>query len=108
LKSWTAPTKVTKYVLQAMDSAYIKHDPLGVVLIIGAWNFPVRLLLAPMVGALAAGNTVVIKPSELSVNISALVAELIPKYLNENVVQVVQGGPAETTWVLVVKKIDDG
>uniref|UniRef100_A0AC34RGP4 Aldehyde dehydrogenase n=1 Tax=Panagrolaimus sp. JU765 TaxID=591449 RepID=A0AC34RGP4_9BILA len=100
LKSWTAPTKVTKYVLQAMDSAYIKHDPLGVVLIIGAWNFPVRLLLAPMVGALAAGNTVVIKPSELSVNISALVAELIPKYLNENVVQVVQGGPAETTELL--------
>ena len=97
LKAWTSPKKVTRFILQAMDNAYIHHEPLGVVLIIGAWNFPVRLLLAPVVGALAAGNTVIIKPSELSVNTSDLIAKLVPSYLSKDVVRVVQGGPAETT-----------
>ena len=97
LKSWMAPTKVTRFILQAADSAYIQKDPLGVVLVIGAWNFPVRLLLAPVIGALAAGNTVIIKPSELSVATSTLIAELIPKYLSEDVIRVVEGGPKETT-----------
>jgi len=100
LKSWTSPKKVTRFILQAVDNAYIHHEPLGVVLIIGAWNFPVRLLLAPVVGALAAGNTVVIKPSELSVNTSDLIAKLVPSYLSKDVVRVVQGGPAETTELL--------
>jgi acyl-CoA reductase-like NAD-dependent aldehyde dehydrogenase len=100
LKSWTSPSKVTRYILQAADAAYIQKDPLGVVLIIGAWNFPVRLLLGPVVGALAAGNTVIVKPSELSVNTSELIAELIPKYLSSDVIKVVQGGAKETTELL--------
>ncbi|KAE9553592.1 hypothetical protein FO519_003187 [Halicephalobus sp. NKZ332] len=100
LKSWTSPKKVTRFILQAVDGAFIHHEPLGVVLIIGAWNFPVRLLLAPMVGALAGGNTVVLKPSELSVHTSALIAKLVPNYMSKDVVRVVQGGPAETTELL--------
>uniref|UniRef100_A0A7E4UN17 Aldehyde dehydrogenase n=1 Tax=Panagrellus redivivus TaxID=6233 RepID=A0A7E4UN17_PANRE len=100
LKCWTAPTKVTRYVLQALDSAYILKEPLGVVLVIGAWNFPVRLLLSPVVGAIAAGNTVVIKPSEISSHTSHLVALLVPEYLSEGVATVVEGGPAETTELL--------
>lgn len=58
-------------------------------MIIGAWNFPIQLLLVPLVGALAAGNTVVLKPSDLAKNVEALVAKLVPKYLDPKVVRVV-------------------
>ena len=61
------------------------------VLIIAPWNYPVQLLLGPLVGALAAGNTVVLKPSEVAPATSAALAELIPKYLDERVVAVVEG-----------------
>jgi aldehyde dehydrogenase (NAD+) len=51
-------------------------------LVIGAWNYPIQLTLVPMMGAIAAGNTVIVKPSEVSVNCSNLLSELIPKYLD--------------------------
>uniref|UniRef100_A0A1I7SNU4 Aldedh domain-containing protein n=1 Tax=Bursaphelenchus xylophilus TaxID=6326 RepID=A0A1I7SNU4_BURXY len=96
LKCWTAPEKVTRFLLQAADAAYIQPEPLGVVLIIGAWNFPVQLLLAPVVGALAAGNTVFLKPSELAPATEKLFLELFPKYIKENVVKVVKADKDET------------
>ncbi|WP_309081740.1 aldehyde dehydrogenase family protein [Zhihengliuella sp.] len=68
-------------------------QPKGMVLIIGAWNYPVQLLLSPLVGALAAGNTVALKPSELAPATSALLARLVPRYLDRRVVAVVEGGP---------------
>uniref|UniRef100_A0A0N4ZEG5 Aldehyde dehydrogenase n=1 Tax=Parastrongyloides trichosuri TaxID=131310 RepID=A0A0N4ZEG5_PARTI len=100
LRSWMSSTKVNKNILQAVDGAYTKKEPLGVVLIIGAWNFPVQLLLGPMIGALAAGNCVVLKPSELSVHTSELISKLIPKYMDKDVVSIVTGGPQETTELL--------
>ena len=71
-------------------------EPKGVVLIISPWNYPVLLALEPMADALAAGNAVCLKPSELSPNTSKLLAELVPQYLDSEAVRVVEGGPKET------------
>jgi aldehyde dehydrogenase (NAD+) len=73
---------------------------LGVVLIIAPWNYPVQLLLSPLVPALAAGNTVVLKPSEVATATARLMAEIIPRYLDTRVVTVVTGGVDETTELL--------
>jgi len=81
-------------------SAWTRYDPLGVVLVIAPWNYPAHLLLAPVVGALAAGNAVVAKPSELAPATSAALARLLPAYLDTDAVAVVEGGIPETTALL--------
>jgi aldehyde dehydrogenase (NAD+) len=73
------------------------------VLIIGAWNYPLTLVLQPLVGALAAGNCAVLKPSEVSTNFATLIAELLPKYLDPEAFSVVNGGVDVTTKVLEQK-----
>lgn len=78
-------------------------EPLGTVLIIGPWNYPFQLLFAPLVGALAAGNCAVLKPSELTPKTSRLVAELIAAHFPANFVRVVEGGVPETTALLTLK-----
>ncbi|MEV6836619.1 aldehyde dehydrogenase family protein [Streptomyces sp. NPDC051133] len=86
--------------LGADATAWTQYDPLGVVLVIAPWNYPAQLLLAPMVGALASGNAVVAKPSELAPATSAALAELIPAYLDTDAVAVVEGGVPRTTALL--------
>ncbi|MDN3261371.1 aldehyde dehydrogenase family protein [Streptomyces sp. CSDS2] len=86
--------------LGADATAWTQYDPLGVVLVIAPWNYPAQLLLAPMAGALASGNAVVAKPSELAPATSAALAELIPAYLDPDAVAVVEGGIPETTALL--------
>lgn len=81
-------------------TAWTQYDPLGVVLVIAPWNYPAQLLLAPMLGALAAGNAVVVKPSELAPATSAFVARRLPEYLDTDAVAVVEGGIPETTALL--------
>jgi acyl-CoA reductase-like NAD-dependent aldehyde dehydrogenase len=66
-----------------MDGVLIYNDPYGVVLVMGAWNYPIQLPLLPLVGAIAAGNCVILKPSELSAATSELIARLIPNYLDQ-------------------------
>ncbi|WP_328403734.1 aldehyde dehydrogenase family protein [Streptomyces sp. NBC_00390] len=80
--------------------AWTQYDPLGVVLVIAPWNYPALLLLTPMIGALAAGNAVVAKPSELAPATSAVLARLLPAYLDTDAVAVVEGGVRETTALL--------
>ena len=80
--------------------AAIVSEPLGAVLIIAPWNYPVQLLLGPLAGVLAAGNTAVLKPSELAPHVSAAIARLVPQYLDQDAVQVVEGAVAETTELL--------
>ncbi|MGR6540309.1 aldehyde dehydrogenase family protein [Streptomyces rochei] len=87
--------------LGADATAWTQYDPLGVVLVIAPWNYPAQLLLAPVVGALAAGNAVVAKPSELAPATSAALARLLPRYLDTDAVAVVEGGIPETTALLV-------
>ncbi|WP_395576334.1 aldehyde dehydrogenase family protein [Streptomyces sp. BK79] len=81
-------------------TAWTQYDPLGVVLVIAPWNYPAQLLLAPVVGALAAGNAVVAKPSELAPATCAALARLLPRYLDTDAVAVVEGGVPETTALL--------
>ncbi|MEU5340551.1 aldehyde dehydrogenase family protein [Streptomyces sp. NPDC020766] len=81
-------------------TAWTQYDPLGVVLVIAPWNYPAQLLLAPMLGALAAGNAVVVKPSELAPATSTFLARFLPEYLDTEAVAVVEGGIPETTALL--------
>jgi aldehyde dehydrogenase (NAD+) len=83
----------------------VQYDPLGVVLIIGPWNYPLYLSLAPLVAAVAAGNCAVVKPSELAPATSALLARLVPEYLDADAIQVVEGD-ASTTQELLAQGFD--
>lgn len=89
--------------LQLLFQVLIIPEPYGVALIIGAWNYPVSLLLDPFVGALAAGNTAVLKPSEHAPTVAKLLEELIPTYLDPNCYHVVNGRAQETTELLEQK-----
>src|SRR5882762_289812 len=79
---------------QLPGRGWVEYEPYGTVLVIGAWNFPFALTLGPAVGAIAAGNTMVLKPSEVSPASSALMAELVPKYLDPDAVAVIEGDGA--------------
>ncbi|MFF4442534.1 aldehyde dehydrogenase family protein [Streptomyces sp. NPDC001621] len=101
LDTWLRPEPaLVPAHLGADATAWTQTDPLGVVLVIAPWNYPAQLLLAPMVGALASGNAVVAKPSELAPATSGALAELIPAYLDTDAVAVVEGGVPETTALL--------
>lgn len=99
LPRWLAPERSAVPLALQPARAQVVREPLGVVLVIAPWNYPVQLLLAPVVGALAAGNTVVVKPSEVAPATSAAMARWVPEYLSESV-SVVEGGVAETTALL--------
>ncbi|MFJ3810363.1 aldehyde dehydrogenase family protein [Streptomyces sp. NPDC090073] len=101
LDAWLRPEPAPVPAHLGPDAtAWTQTDPLGVVLVIAPWNYPAQLLLAPMVGALASGNAVVAKPSELAPATSGALAELIPAYLDTDAVAVVEGGVPETTALL--------
>lgn len=100
LAKWTRPEKVTTPMVQQPSQSRILREPLGVVLIIAPWNYPVQLLLSPLVGAIAAGNCAVLKPSEITENTSALLAKLVRKYLDPKSVALVEGAIPETTALL--------
>ena len=105
LRKWIQPRKVSQPLMAWPGKSFLQPEPLGVVLIIGAWNYPLQLLLSPMVAALAAGNCVVLKPSELAPNTATLLARLIPDYLPSEAVQIVTGG-AETAQELLAQRFD--
>ncbi|KAJ7515847.1 hypothetical protein O6H91_22G031100 [Diphasiastrum complanatum] len=100
LKKWTAPQKVSTTLATYPSTGAIISEPLGVALVISAWNYPFSLSLEPVIGAIAAGNAVVLKPSELAPATSSLLAELIPLYLDTSAIRVVEGGVPETTALL--------
>lgn len=96
----TRPVKVRSNLATLPGSSYVIHEPLGVVLVIGAWNYPYQLSLAPAIAAIAAGNTCVIKPSELPLNTAQIMATLINENFAEEVLRVVLGGVSETSALL--------
>ncbi|WP_376690689.1 aldehyde dehydrogenase family protein [Wenzhouxiangella sp. EGI_FJ10409] len=100
LKRWARPRRVRTPMVGKPGRSWVQPEPFGVVLIIGAWNYPVQLLLSPLIPALAAGNCAVLKPSEVAAATSALMAELVPKYLDDRAVRVVEGAVDETTELL--------
>jgi aldehyde dehydrogenase (NAD+) len=100
LKKWMKPARVPTVMLLKPAKAYTQAEPLGVALIISPWNYPVLLLLNPLAGAIAAGNTVMLKPSEVAPATSACIAQLVHKYLDTQAISVVEGGVEETTALL--------
>jgi aldehyde dehydrogenase (NAD+) len=100
LKKWMKPRKVSTPIGAQPGKSFQLPEPLGTVLIIGAWNYPFQLVMAPVIAAIAAGNSVIMKPSELSVNTSKLLAEIVPMYLDNDVIKVIEGAVTETTELL--------
>jgi aldehyde dehydrogenase (NAD+) len=92
LKRWAADKRKSTPVYARPGRCWIHTEPLGVVLIISPWNYPLQLCLAPLVSAISAGNCTVIKPSELSPATAALLGRLIPQYLDKSCIRVVEGG----------------
>lgn len=94
VKKWMRRKHRLLELAQLPGRGWIEYEPYGTVLIIGAWNFPFYLTLGPLVGAIAAGNTVVLKPSEIAAASSRLMAELVPRYLDTDAIVVVEGDGA--------------
>ncbi|XP_048342413.1 aldehyde dehydrogenase family 3 member B1 [Sphaerodactylus townsendi] len=100
LCSWMKDECVSKNLATQLDCAFVRKDPYGVVLIISPFNYPFHLTLIPMVGAIAAGNCVLLKPSEISKCSEKLLSEVLPSYLDPDTFAVVTGGPEPTTRLL--------
>ncbi|KAJ6221726.1 hypothetical protein RDWZM_000271 [Blomia tropicalis] len=91
IEQYVQKKSVSKSIPTLFDDAFVWKEPYGLVLIIGAWNYPIQIVLGPLVGAIAAGNVAIIKPSELAPASSRLIAELLPRYLDPQSYQVVVG-----------------
>jgi aldehyde dehydrogenase (NAD+) len=100
VRKWMRRRRESLPLAQLPGRAWVQYDPLGVVLVIGPWNYPLYLSLAPLVAAVAAGNCAVIKPSELAPATSALLARLLPQYVDAEAVRVVEGDAATTQELL--------
>jgi acyl-CoA reductase-like NAD-dependent aldehyde dehydrogenase len=100
---WMRPEREPTPLVMEPAHVRVRHDPLGVTLIIGAWNEPYMLTLGPLVAAIAGGNTAVVKPSEVGEATAQQLAEMIPKYLDREAVAVVEGAVPETTALLAQK-----
>ena len=104
-RKWMKPRRQSLPLAQMPGRAWVQYDPLGVVLVIGPWNYPFFLCMSPVVAAIAAGNAVVLKPSELAPATSELMARLIPLYLDREAVRVVEGA-ADVTQDLMSQGFD--
>ncbi|CAI9606762.1 unnamed protein product [Staurois parvus] len=103
LSSWMKDEPVSTNMAMYLDTAFIRKEPFGVVLIISPWNYPVQLTLIPLVGAIAAGNCVIMKPSEISQNTEKVLSEGLARYLDQDCFAVVCGGVEESTRLLAEK-----
>ena len=92
IEKWNKPKKVLPSLLNFPSSAKIYSEPYGTVLIIAPWNYPFQLAISPLIGAIAAGNTIVLKPSELTPHTSTIVREIIEAVFDECHVAVIEGG----------------
>jgi aldehyde dehydrogenase (NAD+) len=97
------PEKVRSSLPSLPAKSYLYREPFGLSLIIGPWNYPVQLTLLPLTGAIASGNCVVLKPSELTPYTTALIREIIEKYFDEEYIAVIEGGPEISTELLKIK-----
>ena len=105
LKSWLKPTPLSLGPMLAPATGQLRREPLGTTLIISPWNYPVNLTLAPLVAAIAGGNTAIVKPSEVAPATSAALTHLLRTHLDDEWVRVVEGGVEETT-ILLEQRFD--
>ena len=100
VRKWAARKRVATNIVNFPARSYMIPEPLGVTLVIGAWNYPYQLSFAPAIAAIAAGNTVILKPSELPANTSKLMAEMVNSNFAPEFFKVVEGGVTETQQLL--------
>ena len=100
LKFWMQPVFTKLPAVAAPSTSEIRYEPLGVVLIIAPFNYPIYLALGPLLGAIVGGNCALLKPSELTRNSEKLLERLIPQYLDTEIFKVITGGIATTTSLL--------
>ena len=105
IKSWVKPKKVKAPLTQFPASARIYPEPLGTVLIIGPWNYPFSLMISPLIGAIAAGNCAVLKPSEIAPNTSKVLTKIIEATFEPEYIAVFEGG-VDTSQELLAEKFD--
>lgn len=91
IDQWTKAKFVSKCFVTLVDDNYIHYEPYGVVLILGAWNYPIQLAFSPLVGAIAAGNVCIVKPSEVAPATAQLIQKLMPIYLNKEAFYCIMG-----------------
>lgn len=100
LNKWAKPQWVVPSIVNFPSSDYILREPYGKVLIISPWNYPYQLALCPLIAAVAAGNQVVLKPSELTANTSAIISKIVAEVFETNHVEVIEGGVAVSEQLL--------
>ncbi|KAH4595509.1 aldehyde dehydrogenase [Parastagonospora nodorum] len=101
LDEWTKDEKPSRTnILNFLGGATVRKEPLGVTLIIGAWNYPMLLLLSPMIAAIGAGCAMILKPSDMATASQELLMEIIPQYLDQDAIQIISAGPAEMGRIL--------
>lgn len=100
ISSWSKPKRVRTALTHFGSKGKVVPEPYGVTLIIAPWNYPFQLAIAPLVGALATGNTIVLKPSELTPNVSKVITRMLAELFQEELVAVVEGGVEESTALL--------
>lgn len=105
VKKWAKPKHVGSSIVSFPASAYKTHEPLGTVLIIAPWNYPFQLMMAPLIGAISAGNTVIIKPSEIAENTAAVIEKMMNSSFEKEYIHVVTGG-VEVSQTLLKFKFD--
>ncbi|NFV12453.1 aldehyde dehydrogenase [Clostridium sporogenes] len=103
IKKWSKTKKVRTPITNFLASSYIYNEPYGVVLIIAPWNYPFQLIMAPLVGAISAGNCILLKPSELAVETKKIIVDIIKDTFNDEYISVVTGGVEESEALLKEK-----
>lgn len=100
LRKWAKPKKVKTPLTHIGSQSVMIHEPYGTVLVIAPWNYPFQLALSPLIGAIAAGNTVIVKPSEYTPAVSAVLSSIIRDVFPSGYVTLVEGGPDTSTALL--------
>ncbi|KGO14867.1 aldehyde dehydrogenase [Clostridium botulinum] len=103
IKKWSKPKKVKTPITNFLASSYIYNEPYGVALIMSPWNYPFQLIMAPLVGAISAGNCVLLKPSELAVETEKIIVKIIKDTFSDEYIGVITGGIEESTALLKEK-----
>jgi aldehyde dehydrogenase (NAD+) len=105
LDEWARIRRVPTPITQIPSTCSYTFEPKGLILILGPWNFPLQLIISPLIGAIAAGNTMIIKPSEHAPHTSRMLAELLPRYVDTECLQVIEGDQ-EISHALLEHKFD--
>ncbi|MBN3348716.1 aldehyde dehydrogenase [Clostridium botulinum] len=103
IKKWSKPKKVKTPITNFLASSYIYNEPYGLALIMSPWNYPFQLIMAPLVGAISAGNCVLLKPSELAIKTEKIIVKIIKDTFSDEYIGVITGGIEESTALLKEK-----